>query len=92
MVSIVGYLGWHRLQPGRGDFPPMATNLTAPQRSILTVARAEWRSPGAPTKYSQGVPEDWCADFVSWVLREAGYPMSNPNSGSWRIPGVLTLQ
>lgn len=92
MVSAGGYLGWHRLQPGRGDFPAMATNLSAPQRSILAVARTEWQHPGASTKYSQGVPEDWCADFVSWVLREAGYPLSNPNSGSWRIPGVLTLQ
>lgn len=23
---------------------------------------------------------------------QAGTPLSNPNSGSWRIPGVLTLQ
>jgi hypothetical protein len=26
------------------------------------------------------------------VLREAGVALANPNSGSWRIPGVYTLQ
>lgn len=92
VVSAGGYFGWQDLHPGRGDFPAVATDLTTRQHAILTVARAEWQTPGAPTRYSQGVPEDWCADFVSWVLREAGHPMSNPNSGSWRIPGVLTLQ
>lgn len=92
VVSAGGYFGWQGLHPGRGDFPAVATDLRTRQRSILTVARTEWQTPGAPTKYSQGVSEDWCADFVSWVLREAGHPMSNPNSGSWRIPGVLTLQ
>jgi hypothetical protein len=25
-------------------------------------------------------------------MREAGEPLTNPNSGSWRIPGVATLQ
>lgn len=25
-------------------------------------------------------------------MREAGAPLSNPNSGSWRIPGVYTLR
>ena len=25
-------------------------------------------------------------------MREAGMPFKNPNSGSWRIPGVYTLQ
>ncbi|ACY22279.1 CHAP domain containing protein [Gordonia bronchialis DSM 43247] len=40
---------------------------------------------------SQGVTEPWCADFVSWTMREAGVPLRNPNSGSWRIPGVANL-
>ena len=39
-----------------------------------------------------GVEEPWCADFVSWIMREAGLPLSNPNSGHWRIPGVYTWQ
>lgn len=36
--------------------------------------------------------EPWCADFVSWVYKEAGHPLKNPNSGSWRIPGTYTLR
>ncbi|MEO8748852.1 MAG: CHAP domain-containing protein [Allobranchiibius sp.] len=92
IFGIAGYLGWQRLNPGRGEFPGLSAGLSARQKSILAVARTEWQTPGAPTRYSQGVEEEWCADFVSWVVRKAGYPMSNPNSGSWRIPGVLTLQ
>ena len=42
--------------------------------------------------YTEGVNEPWCADYVSWIYKKAGTPLSNPNSGSWRIPGVLTLQ
>lgn len=91
-VGAAGYFGWRQVQPTRVEFPVAAVNLTAKQSKILDVARAEWQNPGAATKYSQGIEEEWCADFVSWVLRSAGYPMSNPNSGSWRIPGVLTLQ
>lgn len=43
-------------------------------------------------RYSDGVKEPWCADFVSWVYLEADHPFENPNSGSWRIPGTHTLQ
>ncbi len=42
-------------------------------------------------KYSEGNDEPWCADFTSWVMRASGKPFANPNSGHWRIPGVLTL-
>ena len=90
-VGAVGYIGWQQVRPTRGEFPTVAADLSPRQAKILAVARAEWENPGAATKYSQGIEEEWCADFVSWVLRSAGYPMSNPNSGSWRIPGVLTL-
>jgi len=39
-----------------------------------------------------GGEEGWCADFVSWVMREAGAPLKNGNTGGWRIPGTFTLQ
>jgi hypothetical protein len=42
--------------------------------------------------FAEGDDEPWCAAFVSWVMREAHAPLSNPNSGSWRIPGVYTMQ
>ena len=43
-------------------------------------------------KYSQGIEEPWCADFVSWVYDQAGLSFKNPHSGSWRIPGTQTLK
>ena len=35
--------------------------------------------------------EAWCADFVSWVYREAGHPFSGGVDGGWRLPGVAGL-
>lgn len=43
-------------------------------------------------KYTDGVKQPWCADFVSWVMQDIGQPFRNPHSGSWRIPGVYTLR
>ncbi|WP_378733769.1 CHAP domain-containing protein [Nocardia brasiliensis] len=75
------------------EFPAIDRSTLDPtQARILAVAEREFRAPGAGTKYAEGVVEPWCADFVSWVMREAGAPLANPNSGSWRIPGVYTLQ
>jgi hypothetical protein len=36
--------------------------------------------------------EAWCADFVSWVYREAGHPFSGGVDGGWRLPGVAGLR
>jgi hypothetical protein len=41
-----------------------------------------------PEVFSEGTAEPWCADFVSWVMYQAGFSLDNPDSGSWRIPGV----
>lgn len=74
-------------------FPDIAaTSLDERQRRIVDVLREEFAAHPPGVKYSQGVDEPWCADFVSWVMRAAGEPLSNPNSGSWRIPGVYTLR
>ncbi|MFC8046677.1 CHAP domain-containing protein [Nocardia sp. NPDC057353] len=62
------------------------------QAAIATAAEREFAAPGPGTKYADGIAEPWCADFVSWVMRAAGVPYANPNSGSWRIPGVYTLK
>lgn len=35
--------------------------------------------------------EAWCADFVSWVYREAGHPFSGGVDGGWRLPGVAGM-
>ncbi|MGK8522284.1 CHAP domain-containing protein [Nocardia asteroides] len=101
-VAAAGIGGlWWQDRAGRGaiveerltEFPALdRSTLTAAQAGIVAVAEREFVDPGAGTKYAEGVEEAWCADFVSWVLREAGVPLTNPNSGSWRIPGVYTLQ
>lgn len=36
--------------------------------------------------------EKWCADFVSWVYREAGRPFTGGVDGGWRLPGVEGLR
>lgn len=98
--AVVGVRWWqqHSSYPAvAGDrlrsFPAVdRTGLDAAQLSVLDVTEREFgRQPGGTT-YSEGVREPWCADFVSWVMRASGQPLSNPNSGSWRIPGVYTLE
>lgn len=82
------YLPWDT-----AEFPAVDTTALSPQRArIVGLLEAEHRTQRPGTFYSEGVEEPWCADFVSWIMREAGLPLSNPNSGHWRIPGVYTLQ
>jgi beta-N-acetylhexosaminidase len=39
-------------------------------------------------KYSQNRTEDWCADFVSWVFKEAGKPLSKSD---WNVSLVADV-
>lgn len=78
--------------PHRQTFPEIKARLKPAQQQLLTLLKTEWQTQPAGTKYSQGVKEPWCADFVSWSLKEIGQPLTNPHSGSWRIPGVYTLE
>ena len=75
------------------DFPSIdPTSLTPEQQHVITILEEEYALQPDGTKYSEGISEAWCADFVSWVFNEAEVPLSNPNSGSWRIPGTYTLR
>lgn len=80
------------------DFPSIPQkNLDSTQKEILGLVKQEYekvpRSYNSTVlKYTEGNKESWCADFISWVYSKAGVPFTNPNSGFWRIPGVLTLQ
>ncbi|MGW0035977.1 CHAP domain-containing protein [Gordonia sp. NPDC003376] len=74
------------------EIPVDTPGLTPAQALIVDLLRREHAAQRPGTFYSEGVDEAWCADFVTWILREAGQPLSNPNSGHWRIPGVYTLQ
>lgn len=68
------------------------------RQAIVQIAQQEfqaWQSgqlkPGTDFfKYSQNRPEDWCADFVSWVYSQAGDPLSDSNGGN--IASVLGIQ
>ncbi|WP_433731895.1 CHAP domain-containing protein [Nocardia sp. CA-129566] len=99
-ASVSGVRWWQHHSTGPaivGDrlttFPAIDRSALDPtQGRIVSVLEREFDTPGDGVKYAEGVDEPWCADFVSWVLREAGAPLANPNSGSWRIPGVYTLQ
>ncbi|RZM24231.1 MAG: CHAP domain-containing protein [Pedobacter sp.] len=74
-------------------FPQIDTSeLTPVQSKIITLLKQEYELQPEGTKYSEGIKEAWCADFVSWIFKEAGQPLTNPNSGSWRIPGTFTLR
>ena len=74
-------------------FPEIDTTALSPQQAhVVELLEQEHDAQRPGTFYSEGVKEPWCADFVSWIMREAGMPLSNPNSGHWRIPGVYTLQ
>ncbi|MFT4126363.1 MAG: CHAP domain-containing protein [Gordonia sp. (in: high G+C Gram-positive bacteria)] len=76
----------------RPAFPATDAAALDPVRArILDVARDEYDANAPGTAYSAGVTEPWCADFATTVLHKAGVPLVNPNSGSWRIPGVATL-
>lgn len=68
------------------------SDLTPVQGKIVALLKQEYELQPDGTKYSEGIKEAWCADFVSWILKEAGQPLENPNSGSWRIPGTFTLR
>jgi CHAP domain-containing protein len=86
-------LGTLNQPSGHIAFPDTSSDqLSADQQKIITILKQEYLSQPQGTKYSQGVEEPWCADFVSWVFKQADMPFSNPNSGSWRIPGTHTLR
>jgi hypothetical protein len=80
-------------QPESMPFPDIdSTSLTEEQGRILSLLEQEYDLQPSGTKYSEGVEEAWCADFVSWIYNEADIPLENPYSGSWRIPGTYTLR
>lgn len=84
--------------PAAQPFPEITnTDFSETQQRIIKLAQAEYANRPVSydahvIKYTDGVNEAWCADFASWIMKEAGVPFTNPHSGGWRIPGVYTLQ
>lgn len=84
-----------RLDRSRGEatFPDIATtNLSPTRQKIISLAKTEFKTQSAGTKFSQGAKEPWCANFVSYIMNQAGAPLKNPHTGGWRIPGTFTLR
>lgn len=84
-----------RLDRSRGEatFPDIATtNLSPTRQKIISLAKTEFEAQSAGTKFSQGAKEPWCANFVSYIMNQAGAPLKNPHTGGWRIPGTFTLR
>lgn len=76
----------------KSKFPDIDVGkLSDTQRKIVQLTKQEWTTQPPGAKYSQGQTEPWCADFVSWIMKEAGVSLENPQSGGWRIPGTYTL-
>ena len=84
-----------RLDRSRGEatFPDIATtNLSPTRQKIISLAKTEFKAQPAGAKFSQGAEEAWYANFVSWIMYQAGAPLKNPHTGGWRIPGTFTLR
>ena len=79
--------------PGESDFPDIDTaNLSPTRQKIISLAKTEFKAQSAGAKFSQGAEEAWCANFVSWIMHQAGAPLKNPHTGGWRIPGTFILR
>lgn len=91
-VQSVGALATQDRSHGEPTFPDIrADDLSETQQKIIRLTKQEFAAQSLGTKFSEGTKEAWCANFVSWVMKEAGTPLKNPHSGSWRIPGTFTL-
>jgi hypothetical protein len=92
--NVVPHLAAEGTQTAHTEsFPDIdQSKLDPTQQKIVALLRQEYVAQNKGTKYSGGVDEPWCADFVSWIMNQADVPLHNPNSGSWRIPGTYTLR
>lgn len=92
VVAAGGAIGFYRSRTASPAFPVVDTTaLSSGRAAVVRILGQEYAEQAGMAKYSDGNDEPWCADFTSWVMRESGQPFANPNSGNWRIPGVLTL-
>lgn len=72
-----------------GDAAATPTTGSSVRSAIVCLAQAEYKlwqdgqmKPGTDFyKYSHGVGEEWCADFVSWIYNKAGIPLTPGGEG-----------
>lgn len=76
----------------RGELSTVWTPLPPSPRMQYTKYTDGWMCNGgqAPTGNSCGSDgnEFWCADFASWVYKQAGDAFTGGVSGGWRLPAV----
>jgi len=78
------------------------SKLSQVRQNIVCIAQQQlalWESQsGYPTPsysetgyydYSENSPEEWCADFVSWVYNQAGDPLQT--TPDWKVSAVETI-
>lgn len=83
----------HSVTTKSEDFPEVdLASLTPLQHKVLVVLHEAYDKPKDGSQYSEGSKEPWCANFVSWVMKESGIPLANPHSQTWRIPGTITMR
>lgn len=93
LTAVTTIPGMNLAELTLGAFPKIdETNLSETQKKVVALTKQEHAAQVEYTKYSEGNKEAWCADFASWIMKEAGVSYKNPNSGHWRIPGTLTLR
>ena len=92
LSSLVNSVRLNR-SPGEAAFPDIDTaNLSPTRQKIISLAKTEFKAQSAGAKFSQDAEEAWCANFVSYIMNQAGAPLKNPHTGGWRIPGTFTLR
>ncbi len=76
-------------------------NLSPTRQTAICLAQQELATKWTPLPavprmgylvYTDGAKEEWCADFVSWIYKQAGYPFSGGTSGGWRLPAVDQIE
>ncbi len=73
---------------------PVATKVVQiAEREYIAGGDRNLQASGEDDKYIVGdKSEPWCADFVSWVFKEAGSPFTGGvGEGGWQIPGVTSM-
>lgn len=101
LLAWAGYAIVHRPMPTHTG-PPSLTGeqfpdidreaLTPLQNRVLDIARGQFQTQPPAATFTDGHDESWSADFVSWVMRQAGARLAGLTDGSWRIATVYDLE
>lgn len=87
--------------PDSGALQNTSCTIGTQGEKIACDAEAAWTTwqSGSPshetllTSYTDGAPyEEWCADFVSYIYKEAGYPFTNGEADGWDESNANNIQ